>query len=874
MKLHSRTRHRSLLPFLLAFSLAAGAVLSVTLPASAAGSSAAHRSPTLPLASTPPSAKSEFPDQGAAIARIATVLIVTDYGFNYDKTIVGTVLPTDGFCTGTGVIVSSPLPKATLGGGDPTAANALYILTDTSVVGADPTCTDLPDVPKGVNRTNTFKSATFFLNNSYSGDDKKAALSFKITSAPTITAVPNTSLILVPVPLTAGTRTSQDYPAITLATQDTQTARDMLTLTNTNGTGLTSKDLNPTPGTNSPSPDQFLTPQATTFTSTIPTNTPPGTPIIDAASGALLSVVQASGTLATATADAINLPALIPGSAEVCPANTTANCLSTRWAAAMAAFYKTSSHREAQQPLQSITTDYADFGGAQLFLTAASPQPTATAQPKKTGGSSTGVTGLWQSLGTIGQVGLVVLIVLALLVIIMVLLIYGRGRSRRRAQKQVTAAEAFPQRKSGQVSSSAYAGPGAAAMPASYAGEAPAGAVKRTIVCPYCSAQNNAGSSNCYNCGRELPQGVGGVSGAGRGLARSTSGGGMRLTLPSNPPPAPTADIAEFPTMVQQPLGADPQNMENTLPSTPAASARVDESTVVMRGRKRPALGVRVSTKSDIGQRWRTRGGKGNEDNFLAVTGAWKHNGQIQPFGLFIIADGMGGHANGQDASKLAVETIYHHLGEQLPGLADVPDDQLTTLLQQAVQQANQAIYQHNQRDHADMGCTMTAALVTGNEAHVCNVGDSRTYILTEENHLQRITTDHSIVESLVSAGVIQRDDVYTHPKRNQIYRSLGEHENAEIDTFRQPLTPGDKLLLCCDGLWEMVRDPDIEHIMRMDDLPQVSNKLIEMANEAGGADNITAIVVKITDETKPPKAPMIESVASGPTDINPPARR
>ncbi len=314
--------------------------------------------------------------------------------------------------------------------------------------------------------------------------------------------------------------------------------------------------------------------------------------------------------------------------------------------------------------------------------------------------------------------------------------------------------------------------------------------------------------------------------------------------------------------------------METTLPTMPVTTARGDESTVVMRGRKRSALGVRVSTKSDIGQRWRTRGGKGNEDNFLAVTGAWKHNGQIQPFGLFVIADGMGGHANGQDASKLAVETIYHHLGEQLPNLADVPDDQLTTLLQQAVQQANQAIYQHNQHDHADMGCTMTAALVTGNEAHVCNVGDSRTYILTEENHLQRITTDHSIVESLVSAGVIQRDDVYTHPKRNQIYRSLGEHENAEIDTFRQPLTPGDKLLLCCDGLWEMVRDPDIEHVMRMDDLPQVTNKLIDMANEAGGADNITAIVVKITDETRPPKAPMIESVASGPADISPPARR
>jgi serine/threonine protein phosphatase PrpC len=869
MKLHLRTRHRSLLPFLLALCLAGGAVLNITLPASASGSSAAHRLPTLPFASTPPSARSEFPDQGAAIARIATVLIVTDYGFSYDKTVVGTVLPTDGFCTGTGVIVSSPLPKATIDGGAATPANALYILTDASVTGADPTCTDLPDVPKGINRTNTFKSVTFFLNNSYSGDDKKAPLSFKLTSAPTVTDVPNTTLILVPVPLTASTRALQDYPAITLATQDSQAARDSITLTNSNGASLTTKDLNPTPGTNSPSPDQFLTPQAATFTGTAPANTPPGTPVVDATSGALLSVVEAGGTLATATAAAINLPALVPGSAAACPADTTANCLATRWAAAMAAFYQTPTHTNAQQPLKSITTDYADFGGAQLFLTAASPQPTATAQSRNTG---TGSTGGLLNLDTPSKIGLIVLVVLVILVIITGGLIYGRRLRRKRMQKPPAA---FPQRKSAQISSSAYAGPGAAAVAQPYAGEAPASAIKRTVICPYCSAQNNAGSSNCYNCGRELPQGVGGVSGAGRGgLARSTSGGGMRLTLPSNPPPAPAPDIAEFPTMIQQSPGAVPPNMETTLPNMPATTARGDESTVVMRGRKRPALGVRVSTKSDIGQRWRTRGGKGNEDNFLAVTGAWKHNGQVQPFGLFVIADGMGGHASGQDASKLAVETIYRHLGEQLPSLADVPDDQLTTLLQQAVQQANQAIYQHNQHDHADMGCTMTAALVTGNEAHVCNVGDSRTYILTAENHLQRITTDHSIVESLVAAGVIQRDDVYTHPKRNQIYRSLGEHENAEIDTFRQPLTPGDKLLLCCDGLWEMVRDPDIEHVMRMDDLPQVTNKLIDMANEAGGADNITAIVVKVTDETKPPKAPMIESVASGPADISPPARR
>ena len=124
-----------------------------------------------------------------------------------------------------------------------------------------------------------------------------------------------------------------------------------------------------------------------------------------------------------------------------------------------------------------------------------------------------------------------------------------------------------------------------------------------------------------------------------------------------------------------------------------------------------------------------------------------------------------------------------------------------------------------------------------------------------------------------MDAGVISKDDVYTYPKRNQIYRSLGEHEAAEVDVFPQPLGAGDKLLLCCDGLWEMIRDPEIEHVLRHDDLSQVSSKLIDMANDNGGVDNITAIVVQVGDEVKDPKGPMLRDVVSGPSSI-PAARR
>lgn len=464
-------------------------------------------------------------------------------------------------------------------------------------------------------------------------------------------------------------------------------------------------------------------------------------------------------------------------------------------------------------------------------------------------------------------VALIILVILVLLVFVMTWLIAVR-RMRRRDPQRRTAGAVFPKRgRLNKQAQSATSGPLPAGGTAPFTAVPPGSPPRRTIVCPRCGTQNNPGASVCANCGLDLPQGVAGTSGAGRGLGRSISGGPAPLNLPPlNPPPAP--DIAEMPTLTYQQSGSGAPDREITLPTVPAVTGgKQEEATVVMRGRQRPMLGIKVSTKTDRGVK---RANKENEDNFLAVTGTWRHNGQLQPFGLFVVADGMGGHANGQDASRMAIETIYQHLAEALPQ-QDVPDDALGSLLQEAIQRANQMIYHQNQKDHADMGCTMTAALVTGSEAHICNVGDSRTYLLSQNDHLQRVTTDHSIVESLVAAGVIQKDDVYTHPKRNQIYRSLGEKEAAEIDVFRQRLAPGDKLLLCCDGLWEMVRDPDIEQVMRHDDLPQITSKLIEMANENGGVDNITAIVVKVLEEAKPARQPMIQSVASGPANLSHP---
>jgi len=134
----------------------------------------------------------------------------------------------------------------------------------------------------------------------------------------------------------------------------------------------------------------------------------------------------------------------------------------------------------------------------------------------------------------------------------------------------------------------------------------------------------------------------------------------------------------------------------------------------------------------------------------------------------------------------------------------------------------------------------------------VANVGDSRTYLYREHEGLTKITHDHSVVASLVEAGIIKPDDIYTHPKRNQIYRSLGEKPVVDVDAFMVPLQVGDKLLLCSDGLWDMVRDPEIQRLMSLPepDPMQTGKDLIQAALDGGGEDNVSVIVVYVTEAT------------------------
>lgn len=243
------------------------------------------------------------------------------------------------------------------------------------------------------------------------------------------------------------------------------------------------------------------------------------------------------------------------------------------------------------------------------------------------------------------------------------------------------------------------------------------------------------------------------------------------------------------------------------------------------------------------------RRGSPNEDSLLAVESITSSVTAPYPSGLFIIADGMGGHGNGQEASQLAIRVMRESILMTLQ--LGIEDEALPELLSEAVQSANRSIYKRNQQRHADMGTTTTAALLWGTTAYIANVGDSRTYIYREVDGLTQVTQDHSTVARLVKRGAISAGDVYTHPKRNEIYRSLGNHPTVEVDTFTVTVQPGDILLLCSDGLWEMVRDAEIEEILRSSAsfCSQLCAMLIHAALNRGGKDNISVIAVGVREE-------------------------
>jgi protein phosphatase len=211
----------------------------------------------------------------------------------------------------------------------------------------------------------------------------------------------------------------------------------------------------------------------------------------------------------------------------------------------------------------------------------------------------------------------------------------------------------------------------------------------------------------------------------------------------------------------------------------------------------------------------------------------------------------MGGHAAGDVASGLAINTMAEKMATdllvpQLTGEIDAEVFDAQRWLADAVQAANVVVYAHRQSTGTNMGTTLVAALLIGDTAHIANVGDSRTYLVTNDGTIRQITTDHSLVERLVALGQIQPEEARVHPQRNVIYRTIGDKEDAEVDFFVQKLNPGDSLLLCSDGLTGKLEDTEIWQLVDHSRSPQEAcEQLVQAANDNGGDDNVTVIIVQ-----------------------------
>jgi serine/threonine protein phosphatase PrpC len=292
--------------------------------------------------------------------------------------------------------------------------------------------------------------------------------------------------------------------------------------------------------------------------------------------------------------------------------------------------------------------------------------------------------------------------------------------------------------------------------------------------------------------------------------------------------PAPPVPSTLLPTA---PLPATPLPLVSSFATKPAPAAR------------QPALQLLVSTGLDVGLK---RRGKPNEDSLLALQNTRIVRGSPCPVGLFVVADGMGGHDNGQEASRLVIQSLSKSV---VPSVVYGPtDDNYAELLAEGVHHANLEVYQRNRQEKADMGTTIVAALVINTTAYVVSVGDSRAYLYRPSSGLTQVTRDHSTVARLVENGLIEPEEIYTHPRRNEIYRSLGHRPSEDLDKFILALQADDLLLLCSDGLWEMVRDSQIQQIIEstLDRPTQISAALVQAALEGGGKDNISVIVVYV----------------------------
>ncbi len=230
-----------------------------------------------------------------------------------------------------------------------------------------------------------------------------------------------------------------------------------------------------------------------------------------------------------------------------------------------------------------------------------------------------------------------------------------------------------------------------------------------------------------------------------------------------------------------------------------------------------------------------------DEDSILAADLSFGVNSKSSKFLLLAVADGMGGHAKGEEASKIALNAIARTVIPEL--FSDTP---FTELLEKGIQNANQDILDYTAKypESSGMGTTSVCAVVKGNEVHLANVGDSRAYVVSDDE-IRQVTKDHSYVQALVDEGKITQAEAREHPKKNIITKAVGISPSVEADKLKLTLDSDESLLLCCDGVIAHLTDEDIHKIINDSPDPQSAcQKIVDTANERGGSDNISLIIL------------------------------
>jgi len=237
-----------------------------------------------------------------------------------------------------------------------------------------------------------------------------------------------------------------------------------------------------------------------------------------------------------------------------------------------------------------------------------------------------------------------------------------------------------------------------------------------------------------------------------------------------------------------------------------------------------------------------------NEDALFMLTTTLTSDHNSLPIGLYIVADGMGGHQHGEIASGIAIRSVAGYLLSRLviPLLSVnpvTPEVSLQEIMQAGIQEAHRVITSQA----PGSGTTLTAVLILGEQITIAHVGDSRAYMIDSDGKIEAMTRDHSLVKRLVELGQISREEAANHPQRNVLYRALGQGEPFDPDIKTLRLPENGILLICSDGLWGVIPEEEIARVVTNATTPELAcQALVDAANAAGGPDNITAIMVKL----------------------------